>query len=139
MTQGPDIRWKQRFQNFDRAFVLLRQALENGPEVLNPLEKEGVVQRFEYCFELAWKTVKDYMEQSGFVFATVAPRQVLKEAFAARIIADGQVWIDMLDHRNLLSHTYNQAGFEQAVEAIHSRYLAGFAALHEFLQEESLK
>jgi len=139
VTQGPDIRWKQRFQNFDRAFVLLRQALENGPEVLNPLEKEGVVQRFEYCFELAWKTVKDYMEQSGFVFATVAPRQVLKEAFAARIIADGQVWIDMLDHRNLLSHTYNQAGFEQAVEAIHSRYLAGFAALHEFLQEESLK
>ena len=139
MTSGPDIRWKQRFQNFDRAFVLLRQALENGPEVLNPLEKEGVVQRFEYCFELAWKTVKDFMEQSGFVFAAVTPRQVLKEAFAARILADGQVWIDMLDHRNLLSHTYNQVGFEQAVEAIHLRYLAGFDALHEFLQQESLK
>ena len=139
MTSGPDIRWKQRFQNFDRAFVLLRQALENGPEVLNPLEKEGVVQRFEYCFELAWKTVKDFMEQSGFVFAAVTPRQVLKEAFAARILADGQVWIDMLDHRNLLSHPYNQVGFEQAVEAIHLRYLAGFDALHEFLQQESLK
>ena len=139
MTPNPDIRWKQRFQNFDRAFVLLRDALEHGPEALNPLEKEGAVQRFEYCFELAWKTVKDYMEQSGFVFPTVAPRQVLKEAFAAKIIADGQVWIDMLDHRNLLSHTYNQAGFEKAVEAIHLRYLAGFDALHEFLHEESLK
>lgn len=115
-----------------------RAPVRQGRET-DQLEKEGVIQRFEYCFELAWKTVKDYMEQSGFVFATVAPHQVLKEAFAAKIIADGQVWIDMPDHRNLLSHTYSQAGFEQAVEAIHARYLAGFDALHEFLQAESLK
>ena len=139
MNPPEDVRWKQRFQNFDRAFVLLRQAMEHGPAALNPLEKEGVIQRFEYCFELAWKTVKDYMEQSGVVFATVTPRQVLKEAFAARIIVDGQVWIDMLDHRNLLSHTYNQASFGRAVEAIHARYLSGFDALHEFLHRESLK
>jgi nucleotidyltransferase substrate binding protein (TIGR01987 family) len=139
MSSLPDIRWKQRYQNFDRAFILLRQAMEGGPAALNLLEKEGVMRRFEYGFELAWKTVKDYMEQSGFVFATVAPRQVLKAAFAAKIIADGQVWIDMLDHRNLLAHTYDKAGFESAVEAIHARYLAGFAALHEFLQAESMK
>ncbi len=139
MNPNPDVRWKQRFQNFDRAFALLRQAMENGPDALNPLEKEGVIQRFESCFELAWKTVKDYMEASGFVFATVTPRQMLKDAFAARIIVDGQVWIDMLDHRNLLSHTYNFSSFEQAVAAIHARYLAGFEALHEFLQEENLK
>jgi nucleotidyltransferase substrate binding protein (TIGR01987 family) len=139
MNPPSDIRWKQRFQNFDRAFILLRQAMEHGPAALNALEKEGVIQRFEYCFELAWKTVKDYMEQSGIVFATIAPRQVLKEAFAAKIIADGQVWIDMLDHRNLLSHTYSQASFEQAVDAIHTRYLAGFDALHEFLLDESQK
>ena len=74
-----DIRWKQRFQNFDRAFVLLRQAMENGPAALNPLEKEGVIQRFEYCFELAWKTVKDYLEAGGLTFAVVTPRQVLKD------------------------------------------------------------
>ena len=65
------------------------------------------------------------------MFATVAPLQVLKEAFAAKIISDGQVWIHMLDHRNLLAHTYDKAGFELAVEAIHLRYLAGFASLHE--------
>jgi nucleotidyltransferase substrate binding protein (TIGR01987 family) len=139
MYPTPDIRWKQRFQNFDRAFVLLRDAMERGPEALNQLEKEGVVQRSKYCFEWAWKTVKDYMEHSGFVFATVAPRQVLKEAFAAKIIADGQVWIDMLDHRNLLSHTYNEAGFEHAVASLHTRYLAAFDALHEFLQDENGK
>jgi len=139
MNPGPDIRWKQRFQNFDRAFVLLRQALEQGPDALNPLEKEGVVQRFEYSFELAWKTVKDYLEHAGLIFATVTPRQVLKDGFAAKVIADGQVWIDMLDHRNLLSHTYDVAGFELAVDAIAARYLPAMAALHGFLQQESRK
>ena len=139
MSLSPDIRWKQRFQNFDRAFVLLRDAMENGPSALNQLEKEGVIQRFEYCFELAWKSVKDYMEEGGLLFPTVTPRQILKDAFAARILADGQVWIDMLDHRNLLSHTYNLASFEKAVEAIHQRYLAAIGQLHEFLQRETMK
>ncbi len=139
MTTNPDIRWKQRFQNFDRAFVLLRSALELGPDALNPLEKEGVVQRFEYCFELAWKTIKDYLEDGGVVFATVTPRQVLKDAYAAKVIQDGQVWIDMLDHRNLLSHTYSPIVFEQAVEAIHMRYLDGIAQLHDFMHQEVMK
>ena len=119
--------------------MLLRDAMEKGPSALNQLEKEGVIQRFEYCFELAWKTVKDYLEEGGLVFATVTPRQVLKDAFAARLLADGQVWIDMLDHRNLLSHTYNLASFEKAVDAIHARYLSAFEQLHEYLQQESLK
>lgn len=139
MSQNPDIRWKQRFQNFDRVFVLLRDALENGPDTLNQLEKEGVIQRFEFSFELAWKTLKDFMEQDGFVFATITPRQVLKDAFAAKILPDGQVWIDMLDHRNLLSHTYDLAKFEEAVKALHERYLGAFDRLHEFLQAEAMK
>lgn len=139
MSQNPDTRWKQRFQNFDRAFVLLRDALENGPDTLNQLEKEGVIQRFEFSFELAWKTLKDFMEQDGFVFATITPRQVLKDAFAAKILPDGQVWIDMLDHRNLLSHTYDLAKFEEAVKALHERYLGAFDQLHEFLQAEAMK
>ena len=121
MNTNPDIRWKQRFQNFDRVFVLLRSAMENGPDALNPLEKEGVIQRFECFFELAWKTMKDYLEEGGFVFAAVTPRQVLKDAYAAKILDDGQVWIDMLDHRNLLSHSYSPVVFEKAVEAIHTR------------------
>jgi nucleotidyltransferase substrate binding protein (TIGR01987 family) len=139
MSPNPDIRWKQRFQNFDRAFVLLRDALENGPDSLNQLEKEGVIQRFEFSFELAWKTLKDYMEQDGFVFATITPRQVIKDAFAAKILKDGQSWIDMLDHRNLLSHTYNLAKFEEAAKAVHDRYLDAFDQLHEFLQTEAMK
>lgn len=113
--------------------------MENGPDSLNQLEKEGVIQRFEFSFELAWKTLKDYMEEDGFVFATITPRQVLKEAFAAKILKDGQVWIDMLDHRNLLSHTYDFAKFEEAVRAVHDRYLDALDQLHEFLQEEAME
>ena len=86
MNTNPDIRWRQRFQNFDRVFVLLRSAMENGPDALNPLEKEGVIQCFECFFELAWKTMKDYLEEGGFVFAAVTPRQVLKDAYAAKIL-----------------------------------------------------
>jgi hypothetical protein len=63
----------------------------------------------------------------------------LKDAFAAKVLDDGQVWIDMLDHRNLLSHAYSPLVFEQAVEAIHARYLAGFEQLHEFLQGEAMR
>lgn len=133
MTQ--DIRWKQRFQNFERAYGLLREGLARGPAALSSLEKEGVVQRFEYSFELAWKTVKDFLEAGGVIFSPVTPRQVLKDAFAAKVIADGQVWIDMLDHRNLLAHTYDAAKFEKAVEAIAVRYLPAMAELHRYFTE----
>ena len=134
-----DIRWKQRFQNFDRGFVLLREALESGPGALSALEKEGVIQRFEYTFELAWKTIKDFLEAGGLVISPITPRQVIKDAFAAKVLADGQTWIDMLDHRNLLSHTYDFSVFAKAVEVIHSRYLPAMNSLHEYLIGQALK
>lgn len=132
-----DLRWKQRLQSFDRGFVLLRDALSNGTAALNALEREGTIQRFEYCLELAWKTAKDYLEHNGVVISPVTPRQVVKEAFAARMIADGQVWIDMLNHRNLLAHTYDSAVFDEAIEALFTRYLPAIEDLHEFFQERS--
>ncbi|MBI3878667.1 MAG: nucleotidyltransferase substrate binding protein [Verrucomicrobia bacterium] len=132
MPTNPDIRWKQRFQNFDRAFLLLQDALKDGPGRLSLLEKQGTIQRFEFSFELAWKTAKDFLEDGGLVISPVTPRQVLKDAFAAKVLDDGQVWIEMLDHRNLLSHTYDSAVFEKAVEAIAARYLPALAALHQF-------
>lgn len=133
MHARSDTRWLQRFENFDRALALLQDALARGPSALNQLEKEGVVQRFEYTLELVWKTIKDYLEESGLVLTAVTPRQVVKDAFAARIVADGQAWIDMLDHRNLLSHTYDPVNFEQAVDAIHDRYLAALGQVHTLL------
>lgn len=133
-----DIRCKQRFQNFDRGVVLLREALENGPAALSALEIEGVIQRFEYTFELAWKTIKDFLEAGGLVISPVTPRQVIKDAFAAKVLADGQAWVDMLDHRNLLSHTHDRAVFETAVDAIAGRYLPAIESLHGYLIEQAL-
>ena len=134
-----DIRWKQRFQNFDQGVVMLREALENGPAALSALEKEGVIHRFEYTFELAWKTLKDFLEAGGLAISPVTPRQVIKDAFAAKVLADGQAWVDMLDHRNLLSHTYDRAVFEKAVDAIAARYLPAMESLHVYLIEHALQ
>nr|VFK31964.1 MAG: nucleotidyltransferase substrate binding protein, HI0074 family [Candidatus Kentron sp. MB] len=129
-----DIRWHQRLQNFDRAFVLLRSALEEkAMERFSALEQEGMIQRFQYTYELAWKTMRDYLESEGIHITPVTPRNVIKEAFAAGIIDDGQVWIDMMLHRNLLSHTYDHDRFREVLMALEQRYLAAFAALHEWL------
>ena len=128
-----DVRWKQRFQNFDRAVALLREPFARDVTTLSNLEKEGTVQRFEITVELAWKTLKDYLEYEGQVIDPVTPRNIIKEAFAAHILSDGQVWIDMLDHRNLLSHTYDEATFDAAVLAIRDRYRAAIEELHLWL------
>lgn len=134
---GLDIRWRQRLQNYSRALSLLRSALANGPDALNDLEKEGVVQRFEYTVELAWKSLTDYLEFSGVQLVSVTPKSVVKAAFAARLIADGQLWVDMLDHRNLLSHKYDQALLGNGLTEIGSRYLPALNALHQFLEEQA--
>ena len=139
VSVDPDIRWKQRFQHFEQAYGLLKQALENGPSALSLLEKEGVIQRFEYSFELAWKTMKDFLEAGGIVITPITARQVIKDAFAAKVIGDGQVWIDMLNHRNLLSHTYDSSVFEEAVEAIASRYLPAMNDLQKFFSARGVQ
>jgi len=130
-----DIRWKQRFQNFDRAVTLLREPIARDVTTLSDLEKEGTILRFELAFELAWKTLKDYLEHEGRIIAPITPRNVIKEAFAARVLRDGQVWIDMLDQRNLLSHTYDSATFDKTVLAIRDRYMVAIDELHLWLME----
>lgn len=133
-----DVRWKQRFQNFDRAVALLREPIVRDVTTLSNLEKEGTIQRFEITVELAWKTLKDYLEYEGQVMEPITPRHVIKDAFAARILRDGQVWMDMLDHRNILSHNYDAATFDKAVLAIRDRYLAAIEELHAWLMERRM-
>ena len=134
MTQ--EIRWQYRFTNFSRAFSLLGESLEDGLDVLSDLEREGVIQRFEYTFELAWNTLKDRLEYDGVVLTTVTPRNVIREAFQARLIEDGETWIDMLTDRNLMSHTYDSAKFEQVIRNIICRYLAVLEEMHARLAVE---
>ena len=84
-----EVRWHYRFRNFSRAFSLLREALEGEASTLNQLEREGVIQRFEYTFELAWNLLKDRLEYDGVSLPTVTPRQVIRQAFQAKLIQDG--------------------------------------------------
>ena len=115
--------------------MLLREALADV-ENLSELEKEGTVHRFEFTVELAWKTMKDYLEYNGVVFEQSTPKNVVKRAFASKIISDGQLWIDMLDCRNRLSHAYDEAVFDQAVREMAKRFLPGFDELHDFLKKK---
>ncbi|MCB9466083.1 MAG: nucleotidyltransferase substrate binding protein [Candidatus Eisenbacteria bacterium] len=128
-----DVRWRQRFQNFERAVALLREPLERDLASLSALEKEGTVQRFEFALELGWKTMKDYLEHEGHLIQPVTPRNVIKLAFSTGVVEDGQVWIDMLNHRNLLAHTYDESAFEEAVVALRDRYHPAIEALYVWL------
>lgn len=118
-----DIRWQQRFQNFQRAFGLLREAMDQDISQLNQLEKEGVIQRFEFTFELAWKVLKDKMEHDGLVIDQISPRAVVRLAYQAKYIEDADVWLRMIGDRNLMSHIYDSAKFEMVLQAIASDYL----------------
>lgn len=116
-------RWLDRFDNLKRAFLLLREVIEIIQErKLSPLEQEGVIQRFEYTWELTWKVLKDYLEYSGIVLDTITARSVIKEAIAAKIIDNGDVWMDALDSRNKMSHTYNYKDFEKIIISIEKNY-----------------
>ena len=133
-----EVRWRYRFRNFSRAYILLSEATEREVGELNQLEREGVIQRFEYTFELAWNTLKDRLEYAGVVLTEVTPRNVIRQAFAAKLIADAETWTDMLVDRNLMSHTYDFARFEAVINNIRSRYIAVLDDLYLRLGEEIL-
>ena len=126
-----DIRWKQRFINFEKAFLQLKNAI-NRLDELDNLAKEGLIQRFEYTFELAWKTLKDYLEFEGIV--TQYPRETLKQGFHVEVLNNGEIWIDMLEKRNLLAHTYDQSNFELALKHIQESYFPEIIKLYEFFR-----
>jgi nucleotidyltransferase substrate binding protein (TIGR01987 family) len=115
-----DIRWKQRFQNFERAFLFLSKSCKL--ESYDELQGAGLVQSFEFTFELAWKTLKDYLQEQGL--EVQFPREVIKQAFASKLIEDGKLWIEMLDKRTELTHTYNQEQAKRAVNIIRNNYFS---------------
>ncbi|MZP29764.1 nucleotidyltransferase [Heliobacterium undosum] len=125
-----EIRWRQRFENFDKAYRQFHAA-NSDFDRLNLLEKEGMVQRFEYTFELAWKTLKDYLEANDVI--AKFPRDVIKEAFRYELIEDGDTWMDMLESRNVLTHTYNEERFSIALKKINGEYASAISQVHQRL------
>ena len=130
-----DIRWKQRFDNYTRALRHLRLAVELWHQrPLSDLEKQGVIQGFEFVHELAWNVLKDYLEYEG-IQGIVGSRGAVREAFKRGLIDDGETWMDMIDKRNLSSHTYNAELAENMVDSILKRFYPAFLSLHQKLVE----
>ncbi|MES2627448.1 MAG: HI0074 family nucleotidyltransferase substrate-binding subunit [Bacteroidota bacterium] len=129
-----DLRWVQRYSNFDKAFQRLKESLEL--EQLSELERNGVVQRFEFTLELAWKTMKDFLENEGFQFKPT-PKETIRQAFQAGFITDAQPLIDGFEIRNELSHDYSGHKFRRAESELRESVYPALIALHEFFNRQS--
>lgn len=133
MTQ--DIRWQQRFDNFNRALKQLTAAVELAAQrEFTQLEKQGVIQAFEFVHELAWNVLKDLLEFEG-IQGIVGSRGTVREAFKRGLLAEGELWLDMIDKRNLTSHTYNAELAQDMVNTIIHGYYPSFMALQQTLQQ----
>lgn len=131
-----DIRWKQRFDNFENAILLLQEVPALDLKDLSRLEKEGIIQRFEFTLELGWKTLKDKMEFDGVVFEKISPKMVAKVAYNSKYIEDAELWIRMINDRNLLSHTYDFDKFEKIILAVQQYYTPLLSDLYESLKKD---
>jgi nucleotidyltransferase substrate binding protein (TIGR01987 family) len=133
-------RWVQRFENFDRAILQLREAVDllQDPDVA-AIVKEGSIQRFEYTFELAWKTLKDFLIERKVTLERRAAADVIRTAFATNYISNGQDWMDALDARNEMSHVYQETAFDKVLIDVQRRFLPCFEDLHEMLMLERAK
>ena len=126
-----DIRWIQRFTNFSKALGQLSKFVEKGE--LNELEKQGLIQAFEYTYELAWNTIKDYFEDQGET-EIYGSRDAFRLAFRRGLIENGKAWMDMIKSRTLTTHTYNETIADAIAAAILDTYYSEFLTLQNVFQ-----
>jgi len=127
-----EIRWQQRFQNFEKAFNRLQHALDVKSD--DPLIQAGIIQTFEFTFELAWKTMKDRLEYEGF--DVKAPREVIKQAFQSNYIENPEPWLEALDKRNLMAHIYDEEKANEALSLVREKYFYIIRDVYFFLKNE---
>lgn len=127
-----DIRWKQRFSNYQKALAGLGEFIQQ--KTLNKLEKQGAIQAFEYTHELAWKVLADFIKDKGNA-EIFGSKDATREAFSLGLIHNGTLWMDMIKNRNLTSHTYNQELADEIVTHIVNEYYSAFCELEIRLKE----
>lgn len=132
-----DVRWIQRFNNYSKALAQLTRFIERGE--LNEFEQQGLIQAFEYTFELAWNSIKDYFEAQGEV-SILGSRDAFRLAFKRGLIGNGEIWMAMITSRTLTSHTYNEDTADKIAADVTTLYFSEFVALHDRLNalKESL-
>lgn len=125
-------RMRERYEDYKKALERLKEAmLEEPTEIII----DGTIQRYEFTFELAWKIMKDYLEYNGFIDGLSSPGNIIQLAFQNKIIKNGDIWIQMMLDRNLLSHLYDEEKSREIYNNIKNSYLAQFEQLKQFLEE----
>lgn len=128
-----DDRWRQRFRNYEKAYQQLEKAIpvfRKDPE--NFVLQAGLIQIYKFTFELAWKTLKDFLESEGFMVAS--PKSTIRQAYASGYIHEGDLWIKALNDRNLTTHTYEEHIVAEVLEAIQEKYFFLLKDLYEWLK-----
>ncbi len=119
---------KLQLATFDKVLAKLDKALKKDMAA-DDVYLDGVIQRFEFCFELAWKMMKAYLAYDGI--EANSPRASIREGFAAGLIPNAEAWLDMLEKRNLSSHTYDEKTALDLYEHIKIDYAQMLTALRE--------
>lgn len=133
-----DIRWVQRFHNYRKALVRLNKAIAlNEERDLSDLEQQGLIQGFEFTFDMGWKSIRDFIVEQGFEGEREKPIQVIVDA-AKRGIIDEKKWRKMYESRNKTSHTYDEEIADDIAEKIIETYANLFIQLETRLQLEKL-
>ena len=125
-------RFKERREELNKAINRLEEALK---EIDTDIVIDGILHRFEFTFELAWKNMKDYLEYQGIANGIGSPREIIKEAFSIGLIDDGEIWIKMMLARNTLSHLYDEETSRQIYEEIKNVYVKAIKKLLETLNK----
>jgi nucleotidyltransferase substrate binding protein (TIGR01987 family) len=149
MADYEEIRWRQRFSNFLKALNKLHEAVQQISDADKKKEsenidldqsafwddiiKEGLIQRFEYTHELAWKVMKDFLAEKGAV-TLYGSKDATKEAFSSGLIEDGEVWMEMIKSRNLTSHTYNEDTADEIFTKIINDFHPAFIHFRETMK-----
>lgn len=123
------VKFKNKLGNFNNAIQRLTEAIEEYKQInASNVVRDGVIQRFEFTYELAWKTIKEYLGVIGIVDIN-APRAAIKEAYVQKLIINENNWILMLNDRNMTSHVYNEVMAEEIAERITNIYIKEFETL----------
>jgi|AntDeeMinimDraft_5_1070356.scaffolds.fasta_scaffold01397_10 nucleotidyltransferase substrate binding protein (TIGR01987 family) len=133
MTNKKDIRWLQIFSNYEKAFKKLNEYL--GYENPNELERQGIIQSFEYTFELSWKVLQDLLKDKGLQ-NSVGPKAVFQQSSRNGYLKNGELWMAMLESRNLSAHTYDEQTANKIVAQVRIDFRAAFQNLQENLIKE---
>ncbi len=133
-VENNDIRWKQRFQNFENSRIQLYNACfsyQNEP--FNRQVQIALIQSFEFTFKLAWKTVKDYLIYQG-VRGVTFPREVIKKGFSYEIIEDGQMWINIIEDKALIEYSSNVKYVGKAISHITPSYMKALDQVYDYFR-----